>query len=175
MTAQTLYDLVLTAMASTPRNNPAGRPIMPAAWNRAVAARVEADVSRAGKVILSRPRNPGTGHIEPAVDPRVATARHCIPVCAHVLGAEVEDILGDSRARVDVEARQITMHVVRQVARMSLVETGRMFGGRDHTTVLHACRRVAEKVPADEWWARRVEACMRAMGVEQVTLRPAAA
>jgi chromosomal replication initiator protein len=41
---------------------------------------------------------------------------------------------------------------------MSLVEIGRVFGGRDHSTVIHACRQVAERIQADDVFRDKVNA-----------------
>lgn len=52
------------------------------------------------------------------------------------------DLIGRSRKRMVCWPRQMAMSVTRQVTDMSLPEIGRRFGGRDHTTVLHACEAV---------------------------------
>jgi hypothetical protein len=58
------------------------------------------------------------------------------------LGFTVEEITGPSRRRDIVAARQKIMFEVYTYFNKSLLEIGRMFGGRDHTTVLHAIRKV---------------------------------
>lgn len=60
-------------------------------------------------------------------------------------GVSVKDILGRSRRRVVAQARQEAMARCRELTRKSLPEIGRYFGGRDHTTVLHAVRQVAAR------------------------------
>ena len=54
------------------------------------------------------------------------------------------ELVGSSRNRRVVRPRQIGMYLCREVTQRSLPEIGRKFGNRDHTTVLHACRKVAE-------------------------------
>ncbi len=54
----------------------------------------------------------------------------------------VEDLRGYSRARELVVARDCAMAVVRQGTTLSFPAIGRVFGGRDHTTVMHAVRKV---------------------------------
>jgi chromosomal replication initiator protein len=55
---------------------------------------------------------------------------------------EVRDFHSPQRARRVARPRQVAMYLSRQLTTRSLPEIGRRFGGRDHTTVLHACRRV---------------------------------
>ena len=56
-----------------------------------------------------------------------------------------EDVLrGQRRGRNEVNARQIAMYLMRRMICMNLVDIGKEFGDRDHTTVLHACKKVAE-------------------------------
>ena len=45
--------------------------------------------------------------------------------------------------------RQLAMYLARELTGQTLPAIGRAFGGRDHTTVLHACRRTAERMAAD--------------------------
>ena len=54
----------------------------------------------------------------------------------------MEDLCGSSRSRVLVTARQIAMYLCRELTDMSLPKIGQMFGGRDHTTVIHADRKI---------------------------------
>ncbi len=48
------------------------------------------------------------------------------------------------------------MYLTRQLTDLSLVEIGRLYGGRDHSTVLYACEKVAEMISADNAFAERV-------------------
>ncbi|HEX9831980.1 MAG TPA: helix-turn-helix domain-containing protein, partial [Mycobacterium sp.] len=61
------------------------------------------------------------------------------------------EIYGRKRSRSIALPRQICMFVAREITSLSLEEVGTFLGGRDHTTVLHACRTIAEqrKVSAD--------------------------
>ncbi|MFM1758324.1 MAG: hypothetical protein RL193_901 [Actinomycetota bacterium] len=56
----------------------------------------------------------------------------------------VEDLCGTSRSRVLVDARQIAMYLCRELTELSLPKIGQTFGGRDHTTVMHADRKIRE-------------------------------
>ena len=57
-------------------------------------------------------------------------------------GSTVEDLCGSSRSRVLVTARQIAMYLCRELTDLSLPKIGALFGGRDHTTVMHADRKI---------------------------------
>ncbi len=59
-------------------------------------------------------------------------------------GLTLEDLCGTSRSRALVEARQIAMYLCRELTDMSLPKIGQTFGGRDHTTVMHADRKIRE-------------------------------
>ncbi|MDR1393538.1 MAG: chromosomal replication initiator protein DnaA [Bifidobacteriaceae bacterium] len=56
----------------------------------------------------------------------------------------VEDICGPSRRRNLIDARHIAMYLCRELTDLSLPAIAREFGGRDHTTIMSACRKVAE-------------------------------
>ena len=54
----------------------------------------------------------------------------------------IDDLLGTSRSRTLVTARQIAMYLCRELTELSLPKIGQEFGGRDHTTVMHADRKI---------------------------------
>ena len=54
----------------------------------------------------------------------------------------VEEVHGPSRQRELVTARQIAMYLCRELTDLSLPKIGQQFGGRDHTTVMHADRKI---------------------------------
>ena len=61
---------------------------------------------------------------------------------AEYYSLSMEDLCGSSRSRVLVTARQIAMYLCRELTDLSLPKIGQMFGGRDHTTVIHADRKI---------------------------------
>ncbi|MGI5138578.1 MULTISPECIES: chromosomal replication initiator protein DnaA [unclassified Streptomyces] len=61
---------------------------------------------------------------------------------ADYFGLTVEDLCGTSRGRALVTARQIAMYLCRELTDLSLPKIGAQFGGRDHTTVMHADRKI---------------------------------
>ena len=63
---------------------------------------------------------------------------------AAYFGLSMEDLCGSSRSRVLVTARQIAMYLCRELTDLSLPKIGQQFGGRDHTTVMHADRKIRQ-------------------------------
>jgi len=61
---------------------------------------------------------------------------------AAYFGLTIEDLCSSSRSRVLVTARQIAMYLCRELTELSLPKIGQQFGGRDHTTVMHADRKI---------------------------------
>jgi chromosomal replication initiator protein len=61
---------------------------------------------------------------------------------AEYFGLTMEDLCGSSRSRALVNARQVAMYLCRELTEMSLPKIGQEFGGRDHTTVMHAERKI---------------------------------
>ena len=70
------------------------------------------------------------------------TASAIMSQTATYFGLTVDDLCGTSRSRVLVTARQIAMYLCRELTELSLPKIGQQFGGRDHTTVMHADRKV---------------------------------
>ncbi|KFK89716.1 chromosomal replication initiation protein [Streptomyces sp. JS01] len=70
------------------------------------------------------------------------TAPAIMAATADYFGLTVDDLCGSSRSRVLVTARQIAMYLCRELTDLSLPKIGAQFGGRDHTTVMHADRKI---------------------------------
>lgn len=70
------------------------------------------------------------------------TASDIMAATADYFGLTVDDLCGSSRSRVLVTARQIAMYLCRELTDLSLPKIGAQFGGRDHTTVMHADRKI---------------------------------
>jgi chromosomal replication initiator protein len=71
------------------------------------------------------------------------------------------DLLSERRTRSIARPRQMAMYLCKQLTTRSYPDIGRRFGGRDHTTVLHAVKKIDELMATDEQIARDVEALMR--------------
>ncbi len=70
------------------------------------------------------------------------TAGLIIAQTATYFGFSIEDLTGPSRTRALVTARQISMYLCRELTELSLPKIGQLYGGRDHTTVMNADRRI---------------------------------
>ena len=68
------------------------------------------------------------------------------------------------RARIVARPRQVAMYLAKQSTQRSLPEIGRKFGGRDHTTVMHAVKKIEELTRADRALAEDVELLQRMLG-----------
>jgi chromosomal replication initiator protein len=74
---------------------------------------------------------------------RRITPRMILDATAEMFGHPVEELCGKSRSRPLVQARQIGMYVFRELTDFSYPAIGRVFGDRDHTTVMHAVEKVS--------------------------------
>ncbi len=74
--------------------------------------------------------------------PKVRTDEELLAEIAAILKFPVEDLKGRSRQRPLVTARQIAMYVFRELTDLSYPAIARLFGGRDHTTVIHANEKI---------------------------------
>ncbi len=103
---------------------------------------------------LLQPNLRGGGERRITVDEiQKATAEH--------FSLKQADLLSERRTRAVTRPRQIAMHVCKTLTTRSYPDIGRRFGGRDHTTVIHAVRRIEELMGTDEQIARDVEALVR--------------
>ena len=74
--------------------------------------------------------------------PRIITAKIIIEATAQMYDFDVEELCGRSRRRPLVTARQVGMYVCRELTDLSYPAIARSFGGRDHTTVIHAVEKI---------------------------------
>ncbi|MGH3646070.1 MAG: chromosomal replication initiator protein DnaA [Micromonosporaceae bacterium] len=74
------------------------------------------------------------------------TADQIMSATAEYFGLSVADLRGSSRSRVLVNARQVAMYLCRELTDLSLPRIGQSFGGRDHTTVMHADRKIRQQM-----------------------------
>jgi chromosomal replication initiator protein len=109
-----------------------GRPV-----SAAVAARVLGDLYPPGTPA------PGTG-------PSAAqTIDRILDLSAETFGFTVDELLSHDRRPALAWARQVAMYLAREHTGETLPAIGRRFGGRNHTTVMHACKRTAERIARD--------------------------
>jgi chromosomal replication initiator protein len=85
-----------------------------------------------------------------------ASPETIITVVADVYSVSVEELKGNSRRRDISMARQMAMYLMRQHTGLSLPKIGEEFGGKDHTTVLYSCEKVADLLKTDSGTAQMV-------------------
>ncbi len=85
-------------------------------------------------------------------------------VVADYYEIEESEMRSDRRARDVVRPRQMAMYLARELTPKSLPAIGRRFGGRDHTTVIHALKQIAYLIDHDGDWATDVEVLRERLG-----------
>ncbi len=91
-----------------------------------------------------------------APQPSSLTTDVVVDVVADYFGIEAEKLSGPSRARNVALPRQVAMYLLREDSGFSLPRIGSELGGRDHTTVMYACDKVAEMIDSDDMMRRKV-------------------
>ena len=84
-----------------------------------------------------------------ALQDKLITVDNIQRVVADYYQLKMSDLLSRRRSRSVARPRQVAMSIAKELTNHSLPEIGEAFGGRDHTTVLHACRKVKELEGAD--------------------------
>lgn len=84
-----------------------------------------------------------------ALHQKLVTLESIQKTVAEYYKVRVSELLSKKRTRSIARPRQIAMALAKELTNHSLPEIGEAFGGRDHTTVLHACRKVAELKETD--------------------------
>lgn len=85
--------------------------------------------------------------------------------CCAAYGITMADILSARRTRDVVKPRQIAMYLAKTMTLKSLPDVGRRFGGRDHTTVLFAVRKIERMVKTDPDFASHIETLKQSISV----------
>ena len=101
------------------------------------------------------------GHLIRSGDVRRVRIEDIQRIVARQFSVSKNDLLSNRRTRAIVRPRQIAMYLAKTMTPRSLPEIGRRFGGRDHTTVLHAVRKVEEMAGQDQKLAREIELLKR--------------
>jgi chromosomal replication initiator protein len=77
---------------------------------------------------------------------------------AEAWGVSAEALQSKKRTKDLTVPRQVAMYLIKELFDLSLVEIGRLFGGRDHSTVIHSISKVEEELATEEEFRRRVDA-----------------
>jgi chromosomal replication initiator protein len=76
---------------------------------------------------------------------------------AQLFGVSVESLSSKKRTKEVTMPRQVAMYLIRELLDLPLVEIGKLFGGRDHSTVIHSIQKVEEDLSADDTFHARVQ------------------
>jgi len=87
----------------------------------------------------------------------LATARH--------FAIKLVDLRSPVRRRALVTARGVAVYLARHFTNESLQQIGRYFGGRDHTTVMHSCRRTEELMESEPAIRQSVASLQKTLGI----------
>lgn len=79
-------------------------------------------------------------------EPQPVTADIILAATADLFGFAIDDIVGPRRQRPLVKARQVSMYVFRELTELSYPDIARVFGGRDHTTAIHAVQKITQQM-----------------------------
>jgi len=96
-----------------------------------------------------------------ALQDKLITVDNIQKTVAEYYKVKVSDILSKRRSRSIARPRQMAMALAKELTNHSLPEIGEHFGGRDHTTVIHACRKVKELLIAESDFAEDYKNLMR--------------
>jgi len=86
------------------------------------------------------------GDLLTATQPRPITPQVILEATSKMFGIPIEEIIGKKRQRPLVTARQVAMYVFRDLTDLSYPAIAREFGGRDHTTVIHAVEKISAQM-----------------------------
>ena len=101
------------------------------------------------------------GHLVNAGEPRRVRIEDIQRVVAKHYNVSRQELVSNRRTRVIVKPRQIAMYLAKTLTPRSFPEIGRRFGGRDHTTVLHAVRKIEDLITADTKLSHEIELLKR--------------
>ncbi|MGN6549511.1 MAG: chromosomal replication initiator protein DnaA [Pararhizobium sp.] len=101
------------------------------------------------------------GHLVNAGEPKRVRIEDIQRVVARHYNVSRQELVSNRRTRVIVKPRQIAMYLAKTLTPRSFPEIGRRFGGRDHTTVLHAVRKIEDLIEKDTKLSHEVELLKR--------------
>ncbi len=87
--------------------------------------------------------------LNPPKEPIDVSADLVLSVVTEMLGVSLEELQSNTRRRNISQARQMAMYLLRQHTSLSLPKIGEVLGGKDHTTVLYSCEKIAQQQSVD--------------------------
>jgi len=94
-------------------------------------------------------------------DEKPVTTDHIQKIVCDHFALKIADIKARKRTREIALPRQVAMYLSKQLTSLSLNDIGKSFGGKDHATVLYACKQIEEKRTKDEAFNRMIESLLR--------------
>ena len=88
---------------------------------------------------------------------KIITIEHIQRKAAEFFGVKLSDMRAKNRTKAVAFPRQIAMYLARQLTHASLTEVGRAFGGKDHTTVLHAVEKIQRMLQEDPKFKKTID------------------
>ncbi len=82
-------------------------------------------------------------------------------VVAEYFSLSVNDLKSKKKTQNIVFPRQLSMYITREITEYSTTEVGQAFGGRDHTTVMHACQKIEDKIRSDPTLDSTIQSLIR--------------
>jgi chromosomal replication initiator protein len=111
--------------------------------------RVVAFGSLTGRAVTAELADEVLAGLYPTLRPRKRTVKEIQERTCEAFGLSMDELLSTSRAAPVAWPRQVAMYLARELTDQTLPAIGRAFGNRNHTTVMHACRRTAERIATD--------------------------
>jgi chromosomal replication initiator protein len=111
--------------------------------------RVVAFGSLTGRPVTAELASEVLAGLYPELTPRARSLREIQERTCEAFGVSMDELLSPSRAQPLAWPRQVAMYLARELTDATLPAIGRAFGGRNHTTVLHAYRKTAERIAND--------------------------
>jgi chromosomal replication initiator protein len=128
--------------------------------------RVVAFGSLTGRPVTAALADEVLAGLYPELRTRSRSVREIQEQTCEAFGISMDDLLSSSRAQPVAFARQVAMYLARELTDATLPAIGRAFGNRNHTTVMHACKRTAERMAADREAYEAVHKLTRELGGE---------
>jgi len=128
--------------------------------------RVVAFGSLTGRPVTAALADEVLAGLYPELKPRRRSVREIQEQTCAAFGVTMDDLLSSSRAQPVAFARQVAMYLSRELTDATLPAIGRAFGNRNHTTVMHACKRTAERIATDREAYDTVHKLTRELGGE---------
>ena len=91
------------------------------------------------------------------LEKREITMENVLQTITEQFGATQKELFSKSRKQSLVRCRQLAMYLTHKYTNMAYAEIGRRFGGRDHTTVIHACTQISTRISSDSDYRHQVE------------------